>query len=195
MIDGIHIIIVGIIGFVALIILMVYFGAKKKDNKKAFISLLISALVLILTFTIANKIDAAKEKETAKRIEAISKEKPYMTTNQISYYTDESIRHFLNVSNYQDGTWDQKDTLNASIKRTEWVQKELDEKFIDDEAKASIQLLAMDVNEISTKMLNKEYETGEEVFEASKKVGEQISDITHTYLDGKFPPSAITLAK
>lgn len=195
MIDGIHIIIVGIISFVALIILMVYFGAKKKDNKKAFISLLISALVLILTFTIANKIDAAKEKETAKRIEVISKEKPYMTTNQISYYTDESIRHFLNVSNYQDDTWDQKDALNASIKRTEWVQKELDEKFIDDEAKASIQLLAMDVNEISTKMLNKEYETGEEVFEASKKVGEQIGDITHTYLDGKFPPSAITLTK
>lgn len=192
MIESIYIVIGGMIIFVILIAAMIYYVLKKRAFKKATFIFIVSIILLLITFSVAAKIDKINSERTMQTLTKVSDLKITMNTNEINYYTEETIKDFLD---YSDDSTDQTDTLNASIEKTDWVLEELKAKFNDDDAKNSIQTLATDINKISSKLKNKEYESNEEFYEDSKSIEKQIEDIANTYLDGNFPPSAMSLTK
>lgn len=114
-----------------------------------------------------------------------------VSESQGLYYMEEMTARYLNSSQLDNDSFEQKSELNACLKRADSLIDELKEKFGEDDS------FVIDMVELGNKTkkscqdkLNGQYEKDRD---NARKTGQILGDIARLYTKGKLPPTTIKI--
>ncbi|GGB61316.1 hypothetical protein GCM10011409_43200 [Lentibacillus populi] len=151
--------------------------------KKLLVLLVFLSLVLSACGDNSDDVDASGDDA-----EEVTEKQSEMTEKATLNYLEQITYRYLKGSDLENGSFEQKSELNAAMARCDAIVEEIEEKYsVEDPLPSKIINLSKKVKDASQEILDGNYETN---YDNAVLIGEELGEISKTYLDGELPPTA-----
>jgi len=143
-------------------------------------------LFILLSIVLISLVACGDGNETQKPAEEpIKEKKTEMGKYTALNYMEEMTGRYLGIDDHKTGSFEEKSEIQASISKSESILAEIEEEYDTEQPLIKeLTILANAIKGVSEQMLEGEYDKDRAVL-----IGEQVGEISRTYLDDELPPT------